>query len=147
MDGKHFASMQLCFKTSEVRIPLAMDRTYVDEIKQKMRWLLNCGQSDTDELKYKLFEVQKELDEANDFIAEIQFELESVDILALQNQWLRDELLKQKAEEVGVIHRDLDEDPATRMERRSHRQQVSVGMVSTQLECPLQEQRYGRKLD
>ncbi|EDW88540.2 uncharacterized protein Dyak_GE18780 [Drosophila yakuba] len=124
-----------------------MDRTYVDEIKQKMRWLLNCGQSDTDELKYKLFEVQKELDEANDFIAEIQFELESVDILALQNQWLRDELLKQKAEEVGVIHRDLDEDPATRMERRSHRQQVSVGMVSTQLECPLQEQRYGRKLD
>ncbi|XP_043656206.1 uncharacterized protein LOC122622088 [Drosophila teissieri] len=124
-----------------------MDRTYVEEFIHKIRRILNCGLSEADELKYKLFEVQKELDEANDFIAEIKFELDSVDILALQNQWLRDELLKLKAEEVGVIHRDWDEDPATRKERRSHRQQVSVGMVSPQLECPRQEQRYGRKLD
>jgi len=52
-----------------------------------------------------------------------------------------------KAEEMGVIHRDLEEDPATQRERRSYRQQVSAGMVSPQLESPLQEQRYGRKLD
>ncbi|KQS70348.1 uncharacterized protein Dere_GG26265 [Drosophila erecta] len=112
-----------------------------------MRRILYCGHSETDQLKYKLSQVQKELDEANDFIAEIKFELDSVDILALQNQWLRDELMMLKAEEVGVIHRDLEEDPATRRERRSYRQQVSAGMVSPQLKRPLQEQRYGRKLD
>ncbi|EDW52163.1 GM17011 [Drosophila sechellia] len=112
-----------------------------------MRRLLNCGHNETEELKYKLLEVQKELDEANYFIAEIKFELDSVDIPALQNQWLRDELMMLKAEEVGVIRRDLEEDPATQKERRSYRQQVAAGMVSPQLECPLQEQRYGRKLD
>ncbi|XP_033151037.1 uncharacterized protein LOC117135124 [Drosophila mauritiana] len=124
-----------------------MDRTNLNELKHKMRRLLNCGHNETEELQYKLLEVQKELDEANDFIAEIKFELDSVDILALQNQWLRDELMMLKAEEVGVIHRDLEEDPATQRERRSYRQQVSAGMVSPQLECPLQEQRYGRELD
>jgi len=55
-----------------------MDRTNLNELKHKMRRILHCGHNETAELKYKLFEVQKELDEANDFIAEIKFELDSV---------------------------------------------------------------------
>nr|XP_016997339.2 uncharacterized protein LOC108057552 [Drosophila takahashii] len=87
--------------------------------------------------------VKEELDKAYDVIAEMEFELESMDLLAVQNQWLREELMKVKAEAVGVIHRDEEDNPASRKNRRTYRQQVSVGILEPERKSPTQDKRYG----
>ncbi|KAH8353234.1 hypothetical protein KR084_009763, partial [Drosophila pseudotakahashii] len=106
-----------------------------------------CEHSESDLQRNEMVLVKEELDKAYDVIAEMEFELESMDLLALQNQWLRDELLKVKAEAVGVIYRDEVDDAASRKDRRTYRQQVSAGVLNPELESPTQEQRYGLILD
>ncbi|KAI8043386.1 uncharacterized protein LOC128263140 [Drosophila gunungcola] len=103
----------------------------------------SCEHSEIEKLKNEMALVKKKLDEAYVTIAEMEFELDSVDLLALQNQWLREELMKLKSEKESVISRQEEEDPATRKNRRSYRQQVSAGVLEPQLESPTQVQRYG----
>ncbi|XP_016979640.1 uncharacterized protein LOC108044978 [Drosophila rhopaloa] len=102
-----------------------------------------CEDSENEQLKNEITLVKKQLDEAHDTIAEMEFELESVDVLALQNQLLREEIMKLKSQEEGVISRDDEEDPVTRKNRRSYRQQVSAGILEPQLKSPTEKQRYG----
>ncbi|XP_037709254.1 uncharacterized protein LOC119546774 [Drosophila subpulchrella] len=120
----------------------------VNPLKKKFSQLLKKNShSETEKLRNEMYLVKNELEKAYEVIDDLEFELESVDLLALQNQWLRDELMKLKAQEDGVISRDEEEDPASRKRRRSYRQQVSVGMLDPQLISPPQEQRFGIILD
>ncbi|XP_034670039.1 uncharacterized protein LOC117902628 [Drosophila subobscura] len=104
-------------------------------------------------LRETLFRLQAELDAAYDIVSEMDFDLDDVYLLEIQNQWLRDELkeLKANAEteggEVYVAHRNRKERPSARHKRRIYRQQVACGMLGQSLKELALERRYARQWD
>ncbi|XP_017153074.1 uncharacterized protein LOC108162720 [Drosophila miranda] len=100
----------------------------------------------------EVLHLQAELDAAYDIISEMDFDLDDVDILKIQNQWLRDELkeLKEKSgwEDLGdVSHRNIGERQSDRHKRRRYRLNVARGMHGQSLKNLALERRYGRQWD
>ncbi|XP_016964016.1 uncharacterized protein LOC108033883 [Drosophila biarmipes] len=124
-----------------------LKKTFSRALKKSCQEYFKCCCSETEKLRSDMVLVKNELEKAYEVIAEMEFELDSVDLLALQNHWLRDELVKLKAQEDAVMPRVEEEDPASRRGRRSYRQQVSAGMLDPLLKSPSQEQRFGVILD
>ncbi|XP_022231303.1 uncharacterized protein LOC111080153 [Drosophila obscura] len=103
-------------------------------------------------LRETLFRLQAELDAAYDVISVMDFDLDDVELLEMQNQWLRDELKELKANaadgaEVYVPHRNRKERLSARHRRRIYRQHVAGGMHGQSLKDLALERRYARQWD
>ncbi|XP_017055832.1 protein Daple [Drosophila ficusphila] len=103
---KRCRALEEMFKRQKTLTGLVM-KSALDQRNAEQKMMIEKRQSaqgdlnELQELKAKVEKLQRALDESYDIIDEMDFELESVDLLEMQNQSLRDELaaLKIKTEE------------------------------------------------
>ncbi|XP_068140909.1 protein Hook homolog 3 [Drosophila tropicalis] len=128
-------------------------RNAEQQIMLEKRKSAQSERNEVDELQAKLSKLQKALDESYDIIDEMDFELESVDLLEMQNQSLRNEVsaLKTKLEQAqhqqqqqqpsAPVAHEEDDDPPPKYEEedadahRRYRQHVA----SSTCECCLKD--------
>ncbi|EDW77987.1 uncharacterized protein Dwil_GK24774 [Drosophila willistoni] len=152
-------ALEEMFKRQKTLTGLVM-KSAVDQRNAEQKIMLEkrksaqSERSEVEELQAKLNKVQKALDESYDIIDEMDFELESVDLLEMQNQSLRDEIsaLKIKLEKAqhqqeqqqqptAPIAHEEDDDPPPKYEEedanahRRYRQHVA----SSTCECCLKD--------
>ncbi|EDW52264.1 GM17508 [Drosophila sechellia] len=99
---KRCRALEEMFKRQKTLTGLVM-KSSLDQRNAEQRMALEKRQSaqsdvnELNELKAKVEKLQRALDESYDIIDEMDFELESVELLEMQNQTLRDELAAFKA--------------------------------------------------
>ncbi|XP_043662310.1 protein Daple [Drosophila teissieri] len=103
---KRCRALEEMFKRQKTLTGLVM-KSSLDQRNAEQRMALEKRQSvqsdanELNELKAQVEKLQRALDESYDIIDEMDFELESVDLLEMQNQSLRDELAAFKANSVA----------------------------------------------
>ncbi|XP_016974468.1 protein Daple [Drosophila rhopaloa] len=99
---KRCRALEEMFKRQKTLTGLVM-KSSLDQRHAEQRMMIEKRQSaqsdlnELQELKAKVEKLQRALDESYDIIDEMDFELESVDLLEMQNQTLRDEVAALKA--------------------------------------------------
>ncbi|XP_041674973.1 protein Daple [Drosophila eugracilis] len=106
---KRCRALEEMFKRQKTLTGLVM-KSSLDQRHAEQRMMLEKRQSaqsdpnELEDLKTKVEKLQRALDESYDIIDEMDFELESVELLEMQNQSLRDELAALKANsEAGAV--------------------------------------------
>ncbi|XP_020799187.1 daple-like protein [Drosophila serrata] len=98
---KRCRALEEMFKRQKTLTGLVM-KSALDQRNAEQRMMLEKRQSaqnhsnELEDLKVKVEKLQRALDESYDIIDEMDFELESVELLEMQNQSLRDELAALK---------------------------------------------------
>ncbi|KAH8285800.1 hypothetical protein KR018_008608 [Drosophila ironensis] len=104
---KRCRALEEMFKRQKTLTGLVM-KSAVDQRNAEQRMMLEKRQSaqneitEVEQLKVQVEKLQRALDESYDIIDEMDFELESVDVLEMQNQSLREELAALKLESQGA---------------------------------------------
>ncbi|KAH8249611.1 hypothetical protein KR032_010886 [Drosophila birchii] len=99
---KRCRALEEMFKRQKTLTGLVM-KSALDQRNAEQRFMLEKRKStqnhsnELEDLKVKVEKLQRALDESYDIIDEMDFELESVEVLEMQNQTLRDELAALKA--------------------------------------------------
>ncbi|XP_016961706.1 protein Daple [Drosophila biarmipes] len=106
---KRCRALEEMFKRQKTLTGLVMkssldQRNAEQQIMKEKRQSAQSDLNELQELRAKVEKLQRALDESYDIIDEMDFELESVDLLEMQNQSLRDELAALKLNsEAGAI--------------------------------------------
>ncbi|XP_017847578.2 microtubule-associated tumor suppressor 1 homolog A [Drosophila busckii] len=112
---KRCKALEEMFKRQKALTGLVM-KSAIDQRNSEQQMLLEqrksqqSQSSEVEQLQAKLAKMQQALDESYDIIDEMDFELESVDLLEVQNQRLRDELAQLKAEQAAAAAQTVEED-------------------------------------
>ncbi|KAH8345355.1 hypothetical protein KR067_007268 [Drosophila pandora] len=115
---KRCRALEEMFKRQKTLTGLVM-KSALDQRNEEQRLMSEKRQSaqselnELEQLKAKVEKLQRALDESYDIIDEMDFELESVDLLEMQNQSLREELaaLKLETEASGVSSEIVEDAP------------------------------------
>ncbi|KAH8412401.1 hypothetical protein KR009_001808 [Drosophila setifemur] len=113
---KRCRALEEMFKRQKTLTGLVM-KSALDQRNAEQRMMIEKRQSaqneisEMEELKAKVEKLQRALDESYDIIDEMDFELDSVDVLEMQNQSLREELAALKLnKEAGAEAESKSED-------------------------------------
>ncbi|XP_034472911.1 uncharacterized protein LOC117780470 [Drosophila innubila] len=138
---KRCKALEDMFKKQKTLTGLVM-KSAVEQRNSEQKMMLEKRQSKQSEncdvelqqLQAKLAKMQSALDESYDIIDEMDFELESVDLLEMQNQSLREELAALKTQLATASQADIVDDPPPKYEpedtvareaRREYRRNVA----------------------